>query len=229
MALVRAQKATKGLTVITNEQTAGRGQHGNTWMSAPNLNLTFSVIFFPESLNLKDSFLLNIISSLAVAKTVEEYLPKDAAVCVKWPNDIYVNSKKIAGILVENTIRGEHVHAVVIGIGLNVNQIAIDLPHASSMVQECSKTFDLQNILNRLCENLELNYLLLEENKTQELQASYHNSLFGLNTSLNYTDNEGDFVGIVRGITQTGALQIEKSTGVLKTYALKEIQFKNKI
>ncbi len=229
MALVRAQTATNGLTVITNEQTAGRGQHGNTWLSAPNLNLTFSVIFFPKSLNLKDSFLLNIISSLAVTKTLEEYLPKDIAIRVKWPNDIYVNNKKICGILVENTIRGEQIQAVVIGIGLNANQYVTDLPFASSMAQESGNTFDLQLVLNRLCENLERNYLGLEENNLQELYTNYHNSLFGLNTGLHYSDCDGDFEGMVRGITSTGELRIEKSNGLLKTYSLKEVRFKNKI
>ena len=117
--LIRTQKGVNGLIVITNEQTAGRGQQGNSWLSAANLNLTFSVIFFPTCYFIADSFYLNSISSLAVSETLKQFLPLDKQVTVKWPNDIYIGNKKVSGILIENTTRGNKINSVVMGIGIN--------------------------------------------------------------------------------------------------------------
>ncbi|HSY60957.1 MAG TPA: biotin--[acetyl-CoA-carboxylase] ligase [Cytophaga sp.] len=223
--LIRSQKAVNGLIVITNDQTAGRGQQGNIWLSAANLNLTFSVIFFPSSCFIIDSFYLNIISSLAVAETIEKLLPSDKQVTVKWPNDIYISNKKVCGILIENALRGTKINSVVMGIGINVNQTVFDLPQATSLVQEAGIELNLQKIFTQLCETLEYYYLKLAADDKEELQALYLQKLFGLNKTLLFADAEGNFSGVIRGITANGELKIEKESGHIQHYAFKEVAF----
>lgn len=223
--LIRTQKAVNGLIVITNDQTAGRGQQGNIWLSAANLNLTFSVIFFPSSYFITDSFYLNIVSSLAVAETIEKLLPSDKQVTVKWPNDIYINNKKVSGILIENTLRGNKINSVVMGIGINVNQAVFNLPQATSLIQEAGTELNLQKLFTQLCETLEYYYLKLISDDKTELYALYLQKLFGLNKTLPFADAEGSFSGIIRGINANGELQIEKESGQIQHYAFKEVTF----
>lgn len=225
--LIRNQTAVNGLIVITNEQTAGRGQQGNTWLSAANLNLTFSVIFFPDSYSIADSFYLNIISSLAVQETIEKMLPADKSVYVKWPNDIYIGTKKVCGILIENTLRGDKINSVVMGIGINVNQALFDLPQATSLLQETGKEIDLQALFLRLCEAIEHYYLLFGQGAKTELQALYQQKLFGFNKVRPFADAEGTFSGMIRGISTNGKLLIEKESGSIQEYGFKEVSFLN--
>ena len=130
------------------EQTAGRGQRGNTWTSAPGENLMFSIVLkFSEEpdgngesacmplLPARDQFILNEIASLSVVDFLSQHgIPAR----IKWPNDIYVGSKKICGILIENSLRGSEISTSIIGIGLNINQrnFNVNLPNPTSMVLE---------------------------------------------------------------------------------------------
>lgn len=223
--LIRTQKGVNGLIVITNEQTAGRGQQGNSWLSAANLNLTFSVIFFPTCYFIADSFYLNIISSLAVSETLKQFLPLDKQVTVKWPNDIYIGNKKVSGILIENTTRGNKINSVVMGIGINVNQALFNLPQATSLMQEAENELNLQEVFSQLCESIEFYYLKLEQGYKKELHALYMQKLFGINKTLSFADAEGTFSGIIRGINANGELHIEKESGEVKSYAFKEVTF----
>ena len=123
-------------------QASGRGQRGNTWCSAPGENLTFSVVLkFPanvtagelEPMQAYDQFVLSEIAALAVVDLLAGH---DIQAKIKWPNDIYVGGRKICGILIENSLRGEWIQHSIIGIGLNVNQRNFDvtLPNPTSMV-----------------------------------------------------------------------------------------------
>ena len=139
------------LSVLSVErQTAGRGQRGNSWRSAPGENLTFSIILkfrtcdslsddaAMPSLKAADQFILSEISSLAIVRLLENHGIKAS---VKWPNDIYVGSCKVCGMLIENSLRGSSVSSSIIGIGLNVNQRNFDvsLPNPTSMLLEAMK------------------------------------------------------------------------------------------
>ena len=122
------------------EQTEGRGQRGNTWTSTPGENLMFSIVlkFSPEDsglggLDARDQFVLNEIAALSVVDFLRLH---DIQVQIKWPNDVYVGSRKICGILIENSIRGNWLSSSIIGIGLNINQrnFNVNLPNPTSMV-----------------------------------------------------------------------------------------------
>jgi len=122
------------LSVLSaSEQTAGRGQRGNTWTSRPGENLTFSIVLKSPVLMAEDHFALNEIAALSVTDFLSIYGIKAE---IKWPNDIYVDGRKICGILIENSFRGKSISTSIIGIGLNINQrnFNVNLPNPTSMV-----------------------------------------------------------------------------------------------
>ncbi len=115
------------------EQTEGRGQRGNTWTSTPGENLMFSIVLKNPKISARDQFSINEITSLSVVDFLSQH---GISARIKWPNDIYVGSKKICGILIENSLRGSDISSSIIGIGLNINQrnFDVNLPNPTSMV-----------------------------------------------------------------------------------------------
>src|SRR5688572_32157531 len=138
----------EGTVVITNDQTSGRGQRGNTWISEPGKNLTFSLVMKPAFLSAQDQFLLNKAFSLGLYDYL--HITLKATVKIKWPNDMLANDKKICGILIENQIQGQNIQHSVVGIGLNVNQENFSMPTATSMKVFERKEFLLENVLEEL-------------------------------------------------------------------------------
>ena len=114
------------ITLVTAEhQTAGRGQQGNSWESERGQNLLFSLQVQPSTLPSTDGFVLSEAIALSIREAIAAQLHGDPLpVCVKWPNDIYVGDRKIAGILIENEFRGTHLGRCIIGCGVNINQPA---------------------------------------------------------------------------------------------------------
>lgn len=152
-------EAPHGLVVAAREQTAGRGQRGNTWESGPGLNLSFSIVLRPGDLHAARQFCISEAVALAVAETVEEELRRNGVgdpVYVKWPNDIYVGDRKICGILIENTVTGTHIDKSIVGIGLNVNQreFLSDAPNPVSIIQLTARETPLQPLLDHLTSRL---------------------------------------------------------------------------
>lgn len=127
-----------GAVVMAVEQTAGRGQRGNSWEAAPGLNVTMSLLLRDIPVEPRRQFVVSEAVALAVADSVASYLPEDTArqVAVKWPNDIYVADRKIAGILIECGIRANELTHAIAGIGLNVNQTRFvsDAPNPVSLL-----------------------------------------------------------------------------------------------
>lgn len=115
------------------EQTDGRGQRGNTWTSTPGENLMFSIVLKNPKVSARDQFVINEITSLSIVDFLSQHR---ISARIKWPNDIYVGSKKICGILIENSLRGSGISSSILGIGLNINQrnFDVNLPNPTSMV-----------------------------------------------------------------------------------------------
>ena len=117
--LCKLSKLVNGTTILTKRQNHGRGQRGATWHSEPDKNLIFSTVIYPN-LPIKRIFYLNICASISLVKTLNDL---GIQAKVKWPNDIYIENRKVAGILIENQLGGNLVQTSVIGVGLNVNQL----------------------------------------------------------------------------------------------------------
>ena len=117
--LVREERPEEGSLVIADFQTGGRGQMGNSWFSSKGDNLLFSLVIYPKTVRANEQFIISRIASLAIKNTLDQFVDD---IRIKWPNDIYWNDKKIAGILIENDLQGNTIDNSVIGIGINVNQ-----------------------------------------------------------------------------------------------------------
>lgn len=221
---IRSGEATNGLIVITDEQTSGRGQRGNVWLSKPGANLTLSIIYLPEVFPVQDGFYLNMVASLAVSETLQTLLPQKS-VSVKWPNDVYCGVKKLSGILIENAIRGNYISSSIIGIGINVNENITQLPNAGSLYQEINHILNLQDIFTILIENIERYYLLLMSGQKTELFKQYTQQLFRLNQQCMYKDAEGEFTGTIKGITADGKLVMQRNSGETLFYNFKEVEY----
>lgn len=131
--LIAGTGSSHGTVILAHEQTAGRGQRGRDWLSAAGLDLTFSVTLQPVGLAARDQFHLARVAALAVRDAVISTLrtgqhigPSEPAVAVKWPNDVLIDRRKVAGILIECELAGGLVRHAIAGIGLNVNNL--DLP-----------------------------------------------------------------------------------------------------
>ena len=117
--LLKKKKLLKGTIVYTNYQSAGQGQSGNKWESEDGKNLLISIVLFPSFIKPADQFHISMTISLGICDFLKRYIP---GCSIKWPNDIYVNNDKIAGILIENFILGNKIENTIAGIGLNINQ-----------------------------------------------------------------------------------------------------------
>jgi BirA family biotin operon repressor/biotin-[acetyl-CoA-carboxylase] ligase len=200
-------KPEEGTVVITANQTAGRGQRGNTWLVQPGKNLTFSLFLKPTFLKADEQFFLTIIISLAVTDSLFE-IPKGEAK-IKWPNDILVNGKKVCGILIENSISQSGIQQTIIGIGLNVNQEKFSMDTATSIKLISEEDQDLNSVLNLLLENIEKRYLQLRNRKLDELKTDYLNRLFGKDEQRNFLVGEKQVSGKILGVDSSGKLIVE--------------------
>ena len=146
-------------------QTAGKGQRGNTWLSSPGENLTFSIVLKfksagtnGEGLEPMQAYDQSVISELTSLSVVELLSSHGIQAKIKRPNDIYVDGKKVCGMLIENAVRGEWISHSIIGIGLNVNQRNFDvsLPNPTSMALLSSENGTVYNIEVLLEEFMEI-------------------------------------------------------------------------
>lgn len=228
--LIAKSRPPEGTVVSADNQTAGRGQFGSRWVSAPGLNLMASFIFYPVWLKANLQFALAQAAALAVRDTVAEIaqiggMPgrPNMVVTIKWPNDIILNQKKIAGILIQNSISGTNLNSSVIGVGLNVNQLEFppQLTAASSLALETQQKFSLANILNRLCSKMEQRYLALRAHPDTRPQRDYllHLHKFHKKTLFERTATGQTFEGEIQGVTREGRLIIGT-----ETFDLKEIK-----
>jgi len=212
--------------VAAVSQTAGRGQRGNRWLSAPGDNLTFSLLLKPADFPFRDVMAVTCFATLAVRDRLRE---EGVRAVIKWPNDIYVGNRKICGMLVENGLEGSSLAWSVVGIGLNLNQTAFppELMNPTSLKRLTGRTFQPEEFLESLCLGFET---LLPELDTSEgrnrLREAYAADLFRKDSPASYRDllTGDEFTGILRGITQEGLLRVE-AEGVERTFGFKEIGY----
>ncbi len=230
--LLAKSKPPEGTVVQAASQSAGRGQFGSSWVSAPGENLTLSVILYPKWLPVQAQFRLNEAVALAVRDTVvwglESVLTPSLQVSIKWPNDICIGPAKTAGILIQNTLKGAFLQTSIIGIGLNVNQTDFpeSAPNASSLAGVLGRPTLLDTVSERLCEFLERRYLQLKSGNTTRLRAEYHEELYGSGAERYFERSGGaTFRGIIQGVSEDGRLQVNNEAGQTELFGLKEIKF----
>jgi BirA family biotin operon repressor/biotin-[acetyl-CoA-carboxylase] ligase len=219
------EQALENYTVVTAEkQTSGKGQMGAKWVSETGKNLIFSVLINNKLNSISEIFDLNIAVALAVLTTLEKNnIPN---LSIKWPNDIMSDNKKIAGILIENTIKNTGEISSIIGVGLNVNQQNFDeLPKASSLAVIMKKEFEKELILNQFIECLKLNCDLLNNKLASQLWKNYNYNLFKKGIPMPFSlPDETQFMGIIQGVNSEGKLELKLENDAIEAFGIKEIQ-----
>lgn len=212
----------EGTVVITDEQTAGKGQRGNTWEAEPRQNLTFSLILKPGFLAVNKQFYLNIVTCLAL----KDYLGKKTShtVHIKWPNDILVHEKKISGILIENQLKGSTISNSIAGIGFNVNQKLFKSPAATSLSLITGHDFDLAEELSLMLGCLESRYLRLRNGDHKLLMDEYLSALYLRHQKHTFSADGVFFEGVIEGLDEWGKLRIATENG-LRSFGVKEIRY----
>lgn len=222
--LSRNQIVENFTTVVANKQTKGRGQMGSTWVSEEGKNLITSILIKDVLQEVDEIFHLNVAVALSVFEVLKaNNLPNLA---IKWPNDIMSEQKKIAGILIENSIKSDGNIESVVGIGLNVNQKSFEnLPKASSMAVVTNSEFDLDEILNQLIFQIKKNCSYILTKQTDRLWQDYHSNLYKINVPLAFEDvNQHKFMGIIQGVSTNGLLEIKLEDDSIKSFGIKEVQ-----
>ena len=209
--------------IYAGYQTAGRGQTGNRWESEEGKNLLCSILL-PARKNL---FELNIIVSVAVQRLLGE------AFTIKWPNDIYWQDKKVAGILIENAIIGNEVRYSIAGIGLNVNQTAwhSDAPNPVSLTQVTGKTYDIEALMEQL-------YKEVQKALTEDLWSYYKAHLYRKDgfwpfverevstaPTTNAKANANAFLALIEDVLPTGEIVLRDKNNQQRIYHFKQIRY----
>ncbi|MDE7451735.1 MAG: biotin--[acetyl-CoA-carboxylase] ligase [Paramuribaculum sp.] len=221
--LARRGEATDGTVLAARAQSAGRGQRGNSWESAPGMNLTCSILFTGRSFDVAQHFLVSEAVALAVAEIVDDELSGcKENVSVKWPNDIYVGDKKVCGILIENVLTGRIIERCIAGIGVNINQEVFlsDAPNPVSLRQIDGKVryvnAVLERIANRVLENIALGSAIheryMERLWRKDGYHSYHDHLTGERIEARIAD-----------VLPCGHLILALPSGEQLEYAFKEV------
>lgn len=218
-----AEKGVKEWTVVyCDEQDSGKGYSGNVWQTKPYTNATFSFL-------LKDAFILDKdlpFLNMWVASTIVDFLSKwQISAKVKWPNDIIVNNKKLAGILIENKIQGTKTKFTIIGIGLNILQTEFyKLPKATSLKKEYPKLdIKVEDFIKDLMYYFHLKYDLIQNQKYSQIIEEYNNLLFKKEEVIAYNFNEKVYNGIMKRVNEEGNAEIELEELGLKIFRHKEI------
>ena len=201
----------EGTVVHTANQTDGRGQRGSVWKTETTSNLTASLIIKPSFLDLKNQHYLYKIAALACYDVLAELLDSSQFdIKIKWPNDILINHKKIAGILIENNIVNTQISWSVVGMGLNVNQTIFDEGfNATSLTILLQKEIDVADVLKRLCSHFEKYYLLLKNNKFSQINDAYLKHFFRLNNWMDFEIEDTVKTMLVKGVSDEGLLWLE--------------------
>lgn len=206
------------------EQTAGIGQRGNHWASAPGENLTFSLVLKPDFLPAADQFRLTQALSLALTDTLSA-LNALRTIRIKWPNDIYVDGKKVCGTLISTRLSGDCINAAICGIGLNVNQVEFPdwVPNPTSLALLMGRTYDLESLLMQLLQHIEARYADLRHGI--DPTPDYLVLLMNRNVEARYLYEGEEITATITGVDRYGHLQLTAADGRQLSCAMKEIAF----
>jgi BirA family biotin operon repressor/biotin-[acetyl-CoA-carboxylase] ligase len=221
---IRLGSITEGTVFLAYEQSAGRGQLKNTWESEPGKNLTFSIILYPEFLEIRRQFMLSKVISLGIYTALNKYVDR---LTVKWPNDIYAGNLKLAGILIENSIMSGLLKTSVVGIGLNVNQTVFRslAPNPVSLQLLTNKHFDCELILTEVLSGINFYYEILRQEEYDKIDMDYISILYRLNEKHIFRTDGKIFSGKIIGVNEIGQLQIRNENDEILEFHFKEVEF----
>jgi BirA family biotin operon repressor/biotin-[acetyl-CoA-carboxylase] ligase len=225
-ALLKNNEIAEGVVIWADVQTAGKGQKGNIWNSDANKNLTFSFIIHPLHIQPSEQFMLNKAISLGIIDCLKTIIDP-LQLKIKWPNDIYVGEKKIAGILIENEILGDSLQTSIVGIGLNINQLNFNsnIPNPTSLALISGKEFDIYQLLIQLLQFIEIRIINLYNNDIEFINIDYLKNLLYYSIYNTYIYQQQEIQAMIIAVSEYGELMLKKSNDEIILCSFKEIEF----
>lgn len=216
-----------GDCIVANHQTAGRGQLGTEWVSKPHENLMCSFLMDWSKVKIADQFQISKLVAIVVLSEIKALIPNND-VKIKWPNDIYIDNYKVAGILIENTVNQTYIDKSIIGIGVNLNQVKFPDFNGKKVTSLRNilegEQINIYELVKKIGDDLlqEVSFGRIHDSKT--LNRVYLNHLLGYRQERVFIDKDGEFTGTIKGVDPQGRLMIEDQKR-MKIYDLKEIKF----
>lgn len=209
---------TNGTVALAEKQIKGRGRKDRVWYSAPESNLTFSILLTKDKLLFKHLNFLNFAASLSVSNSIENLYQLKTD--LKWPNDVLINSKKTSGILIESTSQGSKVERVVIGIGVNVNQNSFqgtfNYPPTSIKI-ELDRMVEREKLLAEILNNFETQIERIKTDKKIILD-DWKSKCNMIGEKISIIENDKEIFGIFDDIDDEGFLLLKTKTKIEKIH-----------
>jgi BirA family biotin operon repressor/biotin-[acetyl-CoA-carboxylase] ligase len=207
--------ATEGTMVVAESQSKGRGRLGRRWESPPFTNLYLSILLRPK-LAPADAAQITLMAAVALADAVDAFVPGQAA--IKWPNDILIGKKKLAGILTEASCDAEHVDYVILGIGINLNYTSDAMPEeirrrATSLLEITGKPVQRESFLQGLLQGIERCYGELERAGFAALAQRWQSYFAWRGRRVRVESFDQVTIGTAKGIDRDGALMLIDDQG----------------
>jgi BirA family biotin operon repressor/biotin-[acetyl-CoA-carboxylase] ligase len=223
--VINSKDLADGAMVIADHQTAGKGVDKNTWESEAGKNILMSIIFYPDFVPAENQFIISMAVALGISDFLTDQLPAEQ-IQIKWPNDIYADDRKIAGILITNEILGTKIKHVIVGIGLNVNQVAFsaDITNPTSLAILSGRAYNLQEETIRLRDFVTERYEQLRVGSFDLIRNDYYSRLLGINENRKFRYQGNEIDAMITGVDEFGRLQLDTDGGLI-VCDLKEISF----
>ena len=220
--LTKQTQLDEGTVILADFQTSGKGRGSSRWVSDRSENLTFSVLLKPDIKAFCHFSLVEFVS-LSIVDMLKLYGIHSK---IKWPNDIYIEDRKIAGILIENVLVESTIHSSIVGIGLNINQEIFpdDIPNPVSMRLILKKPVTRDEVFTKLLEQFRNRYDQLKLGNFDLLHNEYCNYTYCLGQKIRYNKSGKLLKGKLLKISKNGELFIEDIKGELTGYLFDEIQ-----
>lgn len=209
--------------LYTDFQRAGRGAGSNKWHSSRGLNILTS-IYFETGLAAADQFVFNLWFATSTRRFLAKYVPE---VLIKWPNDMYIHDRKLAGDLTEHSVSGNRLDFTVAGIGIDVNEEVFPdwIPNPTSLFLETGHRYDIGKLMDEYLAVLQERRPLLTLDHAQELRDDYLAHLYRLNEPHPYIIGGQQITAIIRNIDRFGRLVLELPDGKLEAFGFKEVGY----
>jgi BirA family biotin operon repressor/biotin-[acetyl-CoA-carboxylase] ligase len=217
MGLIRSGKASHGLLITAEEQTAGKGQRGRHWKAPRGENMLMTLVLNPLGLALNKQFYLSAAVALGCYNFFKN-LAGEEPTRIKWPNDLYWQDRKAGGILIENNILSnatldgttykEQWKWAVVGIGININQTSFpsDLPNPVSLKQVTGKNHDIADLVNGLTSSLKVYLQLIVDGEWDRLMQAYEEALYKKGEEVRLKKDNAVFQTRIKGVNDRGQL-----------------------
>jgi BirA family biotin operon repressor/biotin-[acetyl-CoA-carboxylase] ligase len=221
---IAQEGAPEGTVVLTEFQTGGRGQQGNSWQSSPGQNILMSIILRPR-LKIESVRCITLATANILAVAIEKFLKRKKIsgvnIHLKWPNDVYINDKKVAGILIESALQDKRIDFLIVGIGINVNQDISDLSDnimetSTSLRHEVQQKLDREELTATLINLYEREYIRLESTNYHGIIREWKKRCAQIGKRVRIATPVTVETGVIRDVDESGKLLYETDEGILK-------------